>query len=73
MFEHFKDSDDKEENEKGICCIAAAIRNHSGKVIAGISVTAVEISMDMDELLKYKDMLLEKADLISKSLGYFRN
>jgi len=61
---------DREENEKGICCIAAPIRNHDGEVIASISVSAVKIRMDIEGLLKYKDMILEKADLISRSLGY---
>jgi IclR family transcriptional regulator, KDG regulon repressor len=61
---------DREENEKGICCIATPIRDHTGDVIASISVSAVKIRLDIDGLLEYKDMMLEKADLISRSLGY---
>ena len=29
---------DEEEREKGVCCIAAPIRNHTGDVVAAISV-----------------------------------
>jgi DNA-binding IclR family transcriptional regulator len=29
---------DEEEREKGVCCIAAPIRNHNGEVVAAISV-----------------------------------
>ena len=29
---------DEEEREKGVCCIAAPVRNHTGDVIAAISV-----------------------------------
>ncbi len=61
---------DREENERGICCIAAPIRDHAGNVIASISISAVKIRLDIDGLLKYKDMVLNKADLISKSLGF---
>ncbi len=61
---------DREENERGICCMAAPIRNHAGNVIASISVSAVKIRLDIDGLLEFKDMILNKADLISKSLGY---
>jgi len=61
---------DREENERGICCIAAPIRDHSGNVIASISISAVKIRMDIDGLLKYRDMILDRADLISRSLGY---
>jgi len=29
---------DEEEREKGVCCVAAPIRNHNGDVVAAISV-----------------------------------
>jgi DNA-binding IclR family transcriptional regulator len=29
---------DEEEREKGVCCVAAPIRNHNGEVVAAISV-----------------------------------
>ncbi len=61
---------DREENEIGICCMAVPIRDHTGNVIASISISAVKIRLDIDGLLEYKDMILDKANLISKSLGY---
>ncbi len=61
---------DNEEFEKNISCIAAPIWNYKKRVVASISITAILHSMNLKELLKYKDVILEKSYEISKKLGY---
>jgi DNA-binding IclR family transcriptional regulator len=61
---------DDGENEKGICCIAGPIRNQEEEVNAAISISAVSSRMPLDELLLYKDQLLEKCRSVSGELGY---
>jgi len=61
---------DREENEEGICCMAAPIRDYTGMVIASMSISVVKIRMDINKLLDYKELLLEKAKKISENLGY---
>lgn len=64
---------DNEEHEENIGCIAAPIRDYTKKVIAAISVTAILYRMKLEDLLEYKDIVLEKSYEISKKLGYVRN
>ena len=60
---------DREEHENHILCIAAPIRNHYSKVIASLSITTFLHRMDIEYLLQYKDLLLEKCFEISQNLG----
>ncbi len=63
---------DDEENEKGIKCLGAPIRDQSGKVIAAISISVPGIRVRTDTLLTtYKDQVTETAVNISKKLGYY--
>jgi DNA-binding IclR family transcriptional regulator len=62
-------SRDNEELELGVRCIAAAIRDDSGKLIAGLSLTAPTDRMHESWL---KD-LTETATRISHALGYDQN
>ena len=64
---------DNEEHEENIGCIAVPIRDYTKKVIASISVTAILYRMKLEDLLKYKDIILEKSYEISKKLGYREN
>lgn len=61
---------DNEEHEYGIRCIAAPIRDFTGKVIAALSITGSKniISPGKDEY--YGKLVAEAADNISKRLGY---
>lgn len=61
---------DKEEHEKNIVCIAAPIRDYTKKVVASISITAILYRMTMEDLLNYKDVILEKSYEISSRIGY---
>lgn len=60
---------DQEENEEGICCIAAPIKDHTDMVVASVSISIVKIGSEIKELLDYKELLLEKVKLVSESLG----
>jgi len=66
-------AEDREEHEKNIVCIAGPIRNYTKRVIASISVTAISYRMNMEHLLRYKDLILKKSYEISKRLGYIIN
>ena len=60
---------DNEEYEKGICCIAAPIKNYTQKVIGSISITTLSQYKNVN-VLKYKDLVIAEAKNISVSLGY---
>ena len=64
---------DMEEHENNIGCIAAPIWNNENKVIGSISITAVLINKEFEEILKYKDLLISECQKISKRLGYIKN
>lgn len=61
---------DDEENEEGLRCIAAPVKNNKGKVIAAISVSAPLMRMD-DNLVALTAQLVKKAaEEISYKMGY---
>ena len=62
---------DDEENEVGVRCVAAPIRNEIGKVVAAMSISGptTRITIDkIDESLKAR--VTETAMKISRKLGY---
>ncbi|WHX42677.1 IclR family transcriptional regulator [Mesobacillus sp. AQ2] len=61
---------DNEENEPGIFCLAVPIKNYSGKVVAGISMSmpAAKVTEEIRE--QYVGLLKECSTSISKELGY---
>ncbi|MDD5454823.1 MAG: IclR family transcriptional regulator, partial [Candidatus Ratteibacteria bacterium] len=61
---------DNSEHEENICCIAAPIRDYSRNVNHALSISAIKTRMNLSKLLKFKDILIEKADMISKELGF---
>jgi DNA-binding IclR family transcriptional regulator len=62
-------SRDDEELELGVRCMAAPIRDESGKLLAGLSISAPADRMDEAWLPK----LLETVEKISATLGYKRS
>lgn len=60
---------DNEELELGVRCVAAGIKDESGRLVAGLSISA-PASRIQDEWL---DDLIEIADRISRDLGYTGN
>ncbi|MFW6026691.1 MAG: IclR family transcriptional regulator [Candidatus Woesearchaeota archaeon] len=61
---------DNEECEPGAKCIAAPIRNHTGKVIAGISISAPINRFTDDKINSCLDLLQKYTIEISSLLGY---
>ena len=62
---------DNEENEIGIRCVAAPIRNERGAVIAAISISVPALRSEKSKLeTTLKDRVVETALNISRKLGY---
>ncbi len=61
---------DDEERGIGIRCVAAPIRDRSGRVIAGLSLAGPIFHMTDDKLPLYTKKLLQSASAISEQLGY---
>ena len=62
---------DNEENEIGIRCVAAPIRNEIGRVIAAISISVPTLRVEKSRLrTTLKDRVVETAMNISRKLGY---
>lgn len=64
---------DNEENELGVRCIAAAIRDYTGNVCGALSISAPIIRMSDSYLLQLKRPLLETRDLIAHKMGWTKN
>lgn len=61
---------DDEEIESGLRCVAAPIRNHSGRVVAAISVAAPVQRMTKKNLQTTVPSVVAAAEAISRRLGY---
>ncbi len=61
---------DNEECETGARCIAYPIRNHTGKIIAGMSITGPTSRLTDEFLGCHKQFLSDCAAEISQKLGY---
>ncbi len=61
--------DDREYNEL-VVCTAAPVRNSSGTIVAGLSISAFGISTDSDRFREIITCVRETADRISERLGF---
>jgi len=61
---------DNEENEYGINCIAAPIRDYSGKIIAAISISGPSYRFHVDRQNKLKNEIIKCSQIISKKMGF---
>jgi DNA-binding IclR family transcriptional regulator len=61
---------DNEEIEIGLRCIAAPIRDHSGHVIASISVAGPSQRLSKERLVSFAPDVIDTADTISQRLGF---
>lgn len=61
---------DREEIERGLACVAAPIRDHLGRVIASISLSAPTIRLDTEMLTRITESVRAAAATISLNLGF---
>lgn len=61
---------DLEENEAGIRCIAAPVRDASGRGVAAVSISSAAIYLDDDRLPTLIPLVVETARRISRDLGW---
>jgi len=59
-----------EENETGIGCVAAPIRDAQGKIIAGLSVASTPPHISRARLIELAPIVQESAAAISRGMGY---
>jgi IclR family acetate operon transcriptional repressor len=61
---------DDEEKEEGLRCIGAAVRSHSGKLAAAISISGPAFRMTKERVPEIGRALMEAANKLSAELGY---
>ncbi|MBP0573857.1 IclR family transcriptional regulator, partial [Mycobacterium tuberculosis] len=61
---------DFEENELGIRCVGAAVRDVTGAVVAGISIASAVSHMSEARMATLGPVVRATADAISKDLGW---
>ncbi|MFC4766442.1 IclR family transcriptional regulator [Effusibacillus consociatus] len=61
-----------EENEPGVNCIASPIFDHTGKVVAAVSISGPAMRMTKQRLNELKDKIIDISQKISNRLGYRR-
>jgi len=60
---------DDEEMELGLRCLGAPITDHTGRVVASVSVSAPTIRMSMERATELVPTIKETARTISRILG----
>ncbi|MGB4137111.1 MAG: IclR family transcriptional regulator [Microbacterium sp.] len=61
---------DDVENEEGVRCVAAPVRDHRGAVIAALSVSAPAYRFSLDDVMGLAPFVQEAADTLSRRGGY---
>lgn len=61
---------DREENEPGIGCVAAPIRDHTGNVNYGLSISTIMLAHSPEQIDAMSQDAIETADQISRALGW---
>jgi DNA-binding IclR family transcriptional regulator len=61
---------DDEENEVGVRCVGAAVRDHAGTVIGGVSVSSLAMEHSLPELIALGPRVVRAADEVSAALGW---
>ena len=61
---------DDEEKEEGLRCVGAAVRGHSGKLIAAISVSGPAFRVTKERIPEIGRAVMQAASELSVELGY---
>lgn len=63
---------DREEFQPGLTCIAAPVRDHSGRVVAALGLAGPSNRLNRRRLLQLAAPVTGAADALSRNLGYIR-
>ncbi|MBO1752463.1 IclR family transcriptional regulator [Actinotalea sp. BY-33] len=61
---------DREENVPGVACVAAPIRDHTGTVKYGLSISTITLEHTLEQVEAMHEAATRTADRISTALGY---
>jgi DNA-binding IclR family transcriptional regulator len=61
---------DREENVPGVVCVAAPVRDHTGSVRYGISISTITLEHSLEQIEAMSGDAVATADAISEALGY---
>jgi IclR family KDG regulon transcriptional repressor len=61
---------DNQENEAGVRCIAVPIHDHTGQVVAAVSMSTLVTQINDEELARFTEMLKKEANEMSQKMGY---
>ncbi|MCC2307468.1 IclR family transcriptional regulator [Cellulomonas chengniuliangii] len=61
---------DREENVPGVACVAAPVRDHTGAVKYGLSISTLTLEHSLEQVEAMAPEAIAAADLISEALGY---
>ena len=61
---------DNEEHEIGVRCVAAPVRNNNSTVCGAVSVSVPTVRLPDEEIPRYKDIVVQAAEEISRRMGY---
>ncbi|MFU0831645.1 MAG: IclR family transcriptional regulator [Oscillospiraceae bacterium] len=64
---------DNEESEEGVRCLACPIRDYTGDIVAGMSVTGPASRMTDEKINQILDEMMKTTNRISEALGYDSN
>jgi len=64
---------DNMEHEEGVRCVAGPIRDYSGRVIAGMSVSGPAFRIDESNIPNIAKKVKEDCNCISKKMGYINS
>jgi len=61
---------DNSEHENDVNCVAFPLKDYNSKVKYAISISAIKSRLDIKGLLEYKDIILEKIEIISRNMEH---
>lgn len=61
---------DREENVPGVACVAAPIRDHTGTIKYGLSISTLTLEHTLEQIEEMSVLAVETADKISAALGH---
>jgi IclR family acetate operon transcriptional repressor len=61
---------DDEEQEEGVRCVAAPVKDHTGRVVAALSLSGPTSRMARERISELGAMVVDACDELSRELGY---